>query len=75
MTDTISAAIEKLYVQKVLGAPVRDPHKMNHVSLADQYVGLLDFASLVLWVLEVLCSMDLKSPEFLFIVRSSSALS
>lgn len=53
MTDTISAAIEKLYVQKVLGAPVRDPHKSNNVPLTDRYVGLLDFASLVLWALEV----------------------
>jgi hypothetical protein len=72
MTDTISDAIEKLYCHKVLGAPVRDAHQMNHVSLADQYVGLLDFASLVLWALEVLC-LNLESPELLFLARSSSA--
>jgi len=52
MTDTISAAVEKLYVHKVLGAPVRDPQQSNNMPLTDQYVGLLDFASLVLWVLE-----------------------
>lgn len=54
MTDTISAAVEKLYVHKVLGAPVRDLQQRNNMPLTDQYVGLLDFASLVLWVLEVL---------------------
>lgn len=54
MTDTISAAVEKLYVHKVLGAPVRDPQQSNNMPLTDQYVGLLDFASLVLWVLEVI---------------------
>lgn len=53
MTDTIGAAIEHLYKQKVLGAPVRDPMQGNGDSLADCYVGLLDFASLVLWALQV----------------------
>jgi len=53
MTDTISDAIEKLYVEEVLGAPVRDSQRSNNVPLRDQYVGLLDFASLVLWTLEV----------------------
>lgn len=53
MTDTIGAAIEHLYKQKVLGAPVRDPMQGNSDSLADCYVGLLDFASLVLWALQV----------------------
>lgn len=53
MTDTISDAIEKLYVEEVLGAPVRDSQKSSNVSLRDRYVGLLDFASLVLWTLEV----------------------
>lgn len=54
MRDTISTAIEKMHILKVLGAPIRDPHKTSGVPLADQYVGLLDFASLVLWALEVL---------------------
>lgn len=54
MRDTISTAIEKMYILKVLGAPIRDPHKTSGVPLADQYVGLLDFASLVLWALEEL---------------------
>ena len=53
MIDTIGAAIEHLYKQKVLGAPVRDPMQGNSDSLADCYVGLLDFASLVLWALQV----------------------
>ena len=53
MTDTIGAAIEHLYKQKVLGAPVRDPMQGDSDSLADCYVGLLDFASLVLWALQV----------------------
>nr|XP_024366322.1 SNF1-related protein kinase regulatory subunit gamma-1-like isoform X3 [Physcomitrium patens] len=53
MTDTIGAAIEKLFIQKVMGAPVRDPHQTGSLPLTDQYVGLLDFASLVLWALEV----------------------
>ncbi|XP_024366318.1 SNF1-related protein kinase regulatory subunit gamma-1 isoform X1 [Physcomitrium patens] len=52
MTDTIGAAIEKLFIQKVMGAPVRDPHQTGSLPLTDQYVGLLDFASLVLWALE-----------------------
>lgn len=73
MTDTIGAAIEKLYVQEVLGAPVRDPRKTHHVSLTDQYVGLLDFASLVLWALEVLC-LNFNSPFHCQMLTGDSAL-
>ena len=65
MTDTMSAAIEKLFVRKVLGAPVRDPHKKKDASL-DQYVGLLDFASLVLWALQVIIVLETLTSRFPF---------
>lgn len=53
MTDTTCDAIEKLFIEEVLGARVWDAQKPHSMPLRDQYVGLLDFASLVLWALEV----------------------
>jgi CBS domain-containing protein len=50
--DTIGDALKLLYKQRVLGAPVRDPHRLDSAPLTDRYVGLIDFASMVLWALE-----------------------
>ncbi|CAK9203310.1 unnamed protein product [Sphagnum jensenii] len=50
--DTIGDALKLLYKQRVLGAPVRDPHRLDSAPWTDRYVGLIDFASMVLWALE-----------------------
>ncbi|CAK9203281.1 unnamed protein product [Sphagnum troendelagicum] len=50
--DTIGDALKLLYKQRVLGAPVRDSHRLDSAPLTDRYVGLIDFASMVLWALE-----------------------
>ncbi|CAK9863884.1 unnamed protein product [Sphagnum jensenii] len=50
--DTIGDALKLLYRQRVLGAPVRDSHRLDSAPLTDRYVGLIDFASMVLWALE-----------------------
>jgi CBS domain-containing protein len=60
-SDTIGDALKLLYKQRVLGAPVRDPHRLDSAPLTDRYVGLIDFASMVLWALEVLHQIQIES--------------
>jgi len=67
--DTIGDALKLLYKQRVLGAPVRDPHRLDSAPLTDRYVGLIDFASMVLWALEVLHQIQIESISLLSFVQ------
>lgn len=52
--DTMKDCITRLYKENVMGAPVRDASQPETGALADRYVGLVDFAGMVLWALQVL---------------------
>ncbi|GLJ19117.1 hypothetical protein SUGI_0343350 [Cryptomeria japonica] len=61
--DSIEVAITCLYKQNVMGAPVLDESASNQNPLTDRYIGLVEFAGMVLWVLEKfkLAESEIKS--------------
>lgn len=64
--QTIEEAMRLLYKHDVLGAPVIDNPRSVEISLSvsDQYVGVVDFGSMILWALEVQYSL-LGSASFI----------
>ena len=57
--DSVSDAIHKLYEKDVFGAPIADIFDPDNTTATrrflDPYIGFIDFASMVLWCLEVIC--------------------
>lgn len=58
--DSVRDAIQFLYEMNVSGAPIADTSDLNFDAapaaprlLCDRYIGFIDFASMVLWSLEV----------------------
>jgi len=53
--DSIRDAIHTLYEKDVFSAAIVDmlDSNANSVTFSDQYIGLVDFTSMVLWCLEV----------------------
>lgn len=58
--DSVRDAIHVLYEKDVFGAPIADVLDLDESTSAtrrfsDNYIGFIDFASMVLWCLEVIC--------------------
>ena len=58
--DSVRDAIHMLYEKDVFGAPIADVLDLDESTSAtrrfsDKYIGFIDFASMVLWCLEVIC--------------------
>jgi len=58
--DSIEGAIKCLYEANVMGAPVLDESAHDAVPFTDRYIGLVEFASMVLWALEELKVVETK---------------
>ncbi|KAH9320029.1 hypothetical protein KI387_021798, partial [Taxus chinensis] len=56
--DSVEDAITCLYKHNVMGAPVLDESASNQNPLLDRYIGLVEFAGMVLWALEKFKSAD-----------------
>eukprot|EP00246_Nothoceros_aenigmaticus_P005156 TRINITY_DN17013_c0_g1_i1.p1 TRINITY_DN17013_c0_g1~~TRINITY_DN17013_c0_g1_i1.p1 ORF type:complete len:527 (-),score=92.25 TRINITY_DN17013_c0_g1_i1:563-2098(-) len=68
--DIMGDAITSLYKENVMGAPVRDASQPETVPLADRYVGLVDFAGMVLWALQEFEVEDSKAQVAGLVVKA-----
>lgn len=49
---SISDAVHLLAENNIFSAPVKDPHANSSDPWSVQYIGIVDYASIILWVLE-----------------------
>ena len=57
--DNVKDAIHMLYEKDIFGAPIADDLGPNtsDIRSSNRYIGFIDFASMVLWCLEVLFAL------------------
>lgn len=64
---TLAEAVKLLSRHKILSAPVVDVDAPEDASWIDRYIGIVEFAGIVVWILHQVCTLYIKSQLNMFL--------